>query len=115
MPRLASPDRIAGPDPAAGWPKRTNPPTPAAANEVDAPRSENSPLTMSSCSTRCGTGQLLTGGVHVEVVAVVTVSALAVGGDTASNPPATRNSPGAPQLHLHRRRTAQPPALSRNR
>ena len=66
MPRLASPDRMAGPDPAAGWPKRTSPPTPAAANGVEAPRSENSPLTMSSCSTRCGTDQLLTGAVHVE-------------------------------------------------
>ena len=62
--RLAIPELMAGPDPAAGWPNNTNPPTPAAAIGVDAPRSENCPATISSCSTRCETGQALTDGVQ---------------------------------------------------
>jgi hypothetical protein len=49
---------MVGPDPAAGCPKKTNPPTPATAIDVDAPRFENCPLTMSSCSSRCDSGQV---------------------------------------------------------
>ena len=55
---------MAGPDPAAGWPNRTKPPTPAAAIGVDALRSQNRPLTISSCSTRWETGQAFTGVVQ---------------------------------------------------
>src|ERR1700733_1920862 len=39
--RPAIPDRMVGPEPAAGWPKSTNPPTPAAASGAEAPRSAN--------------------------------------------------------------------------
>ena len=84
--RAAMPAWMAGPDPAAGCPKRTTPPTPAEAIDVEAPRSENWPLTMMSCSTRWATGQDATGLVQPASEAAWTAGGAAPAGTAGAAP-----------------------------
>src|SRR5579864_5612565 len=48
-----------GPDPAGGCPKKTKPPTPAAASGAEAPRLAKSPETISNWLSRSLTGQVV--------------------------------------------------------
>ena len=96
----ASPDRMAGPDPTAGWPNSTKPPTPDCASGSDAVRSENCPLTMSiSLASSRALVQEATGitQLAVEVGGASGAASAAPGpGPTPVSKVATSTTPAAP-------------------